>query len=65
MHGPKWVDDGVPVELIWRNARCPRHVIARADRAAVRRIERKMVLFTADDGPIGGRDRQPGNDAVW
>lgn len=31
MHGAKWVDDGVPVELIWRNARAPRQVVTRAD----------------------------------
>lgn len=31
VHGAKWVDDDVPVELIWRNARSPRRVITRAD----------------------------------
>jgi hypothetical protein len=31
LHGAKWVDDGVPVELVWANARPPRQVITRAD----------------------------------
>jgi hypothetical protein len=31
LHGAKWVDDDVPVELIWRNARTPEEVITRAD----------------------------------
>lgn len=31
LHGAKWIDDDTPVELIWRNARAPRGVIARAD----------------------------------
>ncbi|MDO3635268.1 endonuclease domain-containing protein [Mycolicibacterium arseniciresistens] len=31
LHGSKWVDDDVPVELIWRNARTPTGVITRAD----------------------------------
>ncbi|MDX1890476.1 hypothetical protein [Mycolicibacterium sp. 050158] len=34
MHGAKWIDDGVSVELIWRNARSPCRVITRADRLA-------------------------------
>jgi very-short-patch-repair endonuclease len=29
MHGAKWVDDSVPVELIWRNARAPERVVTR------------------------------------
>ncbi len=29
MHGAKWVDDNVPVELIWRNARAPQRVVTR------------------------------------
>jgi very-short-patch-repair endonuclease len=31
MHGAKWVDDGGPVELIWRNARPPQRVVTRDD----------------------------------
>jgi len=31
MHGAKWVDDGGPVELIWRNARPPQRVLTRDD----------------------------------
>jgi very-short-patch-repair endonuclease len=29
MHSAKWVDDDVPVELIWRNARAPQRVVTR------------------------------------
>lgn len=31
LHGTEWIDDDVPIELIWRNARKPRGVITRAD----------------------------------
>lgn len=31
LHGAKWIDDDVPVELIWRNARTPPGVVTRAD----------------------------------
>lgn len=31
LHGAKWVDGDVPVELIWRNARTPPGVVTRAD----------------------------------
>ena len=31
LHGAKWIDDDVPIELIWRNARSPQRVITRAD----------------------------------
>lgn len=31
LHGAKWVDDTVPVELIWPNARPPRGVLTRND----------------------------------
>jgi very-short-patch-repair endonuclease len=31
LHGSKWIDDDVPVELIWRNARTPPGVVTRAD----------------------------------
>lgn len=30
-HRAKWVDDDIPVELIWANARAPKRVITRAD----------------------------------
>jgi len=31
LHGAKWIDDDTPIELVWRNARAPQGVIARAD----------------------------------
>lgn len=31
IHGSRWIDEDAPVELIWRNARAPRGVIARDD----------------------------------
>jgi very-short-patch-repair endonuclease len=31
LHGAKWIDDDLPVELMWRNARTPSGVITRAD----------------------------------
>lgn len=31
LHGAKWVDDDVPIELIWRNARPPQGVKTRAE----------------------------------
>lgn len=31
LHGAKWVDDTVPIELIWRNARAPAGVKTNAD----------------------------------
>lgn len=31
LHGAKWVDDDVPIELIWRNARAPAGVTTRAE----------------------------------
>lgn len=31
MLGAKWIDDDVPVELIWRNARSPSGVVTRDD----------------------------------
>jgi CBS domain-containing protein len=31
IHGAKWVDDDVPIELIWNNARSPRGVVTRDD----------------------------------
>ncbi len=32
LHGSKWVDDDVPVELIWQNARAPHGLLTRRDR---------------------------------
>jgi very-short-patch-repair endonuclease len=40
MHGAKWVDDGVPVELIWRNARAPAGVVTRRQLLSAREFER-------------------------
>lgn len=31
LYGTEWIDDDVPIELIWRNARAPHGVITRAD----------------------------------
>jgi hypothetical protein len=31
LHGAKWIDDDVPVELLWRNARAPHGIVTRAD----------------------------------
>lgn len=31
LHGSAWIDDDVPIELIWRNARTPPGVVTRAD----------------------------------
>ncbi len=40
MHGSKWVDHDAPVELIWRNARAPRGVVARDDQLSHSEFER-------------------------
>ncbi|BBZ39172.1 DUF559 domain-containing protein [Mycobacterium conspicuum] len=40
MHGAKWVDDGVPVELIWRNARAPAGVVTRHQALSAHEFER-------------------------
>jgi hypothetical protein len=40
LHGAKWVGDGVPVELIWANARPPRQVVTRADLLFEEEIQR-------------------------
>ncbi|WP_193047884.1 hypothetical protein [Mycolicibacterium baixiangningiae] len=34
LHGAEWVDENAPIELIWRNNRPPRGIIARNDRFA-------------------------------
>ncbi len=39
MHGAKWVDDDVPVELIWRNARAPQRVVTRHQLLSVYEFE--------------------------
>lgn len=39
LHGAKWVDDNLPVELIWRNARAPAGVITRADSLLAEEIQ--------------------------
>lgn len=63
MHGSRWVDDDVPIELIWRNARPPQGVLTRDDRLADSEFQRREGLFvttperTAFDigrrGPVG------------
>jgi Protein of unknown function (DUF559) len=45
MHDSKWVDDDVPVELIWRNARAPSGVITRDDSLANGEVERRDGLL--------------------
>lgn len=45
IHGSKWVEDDVPVELIWRNARAPRGVITRDDRLSDSEFERRDGLY--------------------
>jgi hypothetical protein len=63
MHGSKWVDDNVPIELIWRNARAPKGVVTRADRLSDGEFQRRGGIYvttperTAFDigrrGPVG------------
>jgi very-short-patch-repair endonuclease len=40
LHGAKWIDDGLPVELIWRNARVPAGVFTRADSLLAEEIQK-------------------------
>jgi very-short-patch-repair endonuclease len=40
MHGSRWIDDDVPVEMIWPNARAPRGMLTRRDRLLSNEIER-------------------------
>ena len=40
IHGAKWVDDSVPVELIWHNARAPQRVVTRHQLLSAREFER-------------------------
>lgn len=64
LHGARWIDDDVPVELIWRNARAPHGVITRADQLrdgevmAVRGLPVTTAERTAFDlgrrGPLTG-----------
>ncbi|WIM90065.1 DUF559 domain-containing protein [Candidatus Mycobacterium wuenschmannii] len=50
IHGSKWVDDGVLVELIWRNARAPRGVLTRHDRLCDNEFEcRDGLLVTTPE----------------
>src|ERR1700751_651351 len=66
LHGTKWIDDDVPVELIWRNARVPLGVVSRDDSILEEEIQKLDGLAvtsperTAFD--IGRRDRL--DDAV-
>jgi hypothetical protein len=45
MHGSRWVDDQVPIELIWRNARAPRGVVARDERLLSGECDRRGDLL--------------------
>lgn len=50
LHGAKWIDDDTPIELIWRNARAPRGVIARADLLLDGETQRRGALeFTTPE----------------
>jgi hypothetical protein len=40
LHGASWVDDDIPIELIWSNTRPPRGIIARDERAAADEVMR-------------------------
>ena len=40
MHGARWVDGDTPVELIWRNARAPKGVLARDELLFEDKIQR-------------------------
>ena len=40
LHGAPWVDDEVPIEMIWSNTRAPAGVIARDERLAEDEITR-------------------------
>jgi very-short-patch-repair endonuclease len=61
LHGTKWVDDDLPVELIWRNARAPAGVVTRDELLFGEEIQRLNGLNvttperTAFD--LGRRDR--------
>ena len=45
MHGAKWVDDDVPIEMVWQNARPPRGSWHRDD--LLRRGEFELVAGIA------------------
>ena len=49
-HGAKWVDDDVPVELIWRNARAPRGVVSRHDLLLSHEFQTRGGLYVDDTG---------------
>jgi very-short-patch-repair endonuclease len=61
LHGSKWVDDDVPVELIWRNGRSPQGVVTRDELLFGEEVQRLNGLNattperTAFD--LGRRDR--------
>ena len=40
LYGARWIDDDIPVELIWANARAPSGVITRADRLLDDEVQR-------------------------
>jgi hypothetical protein len=40
MHGSRWIDDDVPVEMIWPNARPPRGMLTRRDRLLANEFEK-------------------------
>lgn len=44
LHGSKWIDDNVPVELIWRNARAPQGVVTRDDLLSECEVQRRDGL---------------------
>ncbi|OPX05462.1 hypothetical protein [Mycobacterium sp. AT1] len=66
LHGARWVDDGAPVELIWRNARSPRQVVTRADflAAGETRPVAGMVVTTPARTAFDIGRRGPLGDAV-
>ena len=61
IHGARWIDDDVPVELIYRNARAPSGVIVRDERLFDEEVQQRAGLMmttperTAFD--LGRRDR--------
>jgi very-short-patch-repair endonuclease len=66
LHGARWIDDDIPVELVYSNARAPQGVLTRRDRLLVGEVEARRGLRlttsarTAFD--IGRRERL--DDAV-
>lgn len=65
-HGSKWIDDAVPIELIWPNARPPRGIRTSADRllkGEFESFEGKLITTPARTAFDLGR-RLRGDDAV-